>query len=127
MEKAFDEWNEKKRIINKKQFRDFVHEREVWWSSIGLNVGVEADGKHENFERPVLVLRKFSKDAVLAVALTSRPKRTRFHYCFQHEGQEYAAVLSQIRLMSTKRLLRRMYVMDERIFEPIKDHAKNLI
>lgn len=25
-----------------------MHEREVWWSAIGLNVGVEADDMHEN-------------------------------------------------------------------------------
>jgi hypothetical protein len=39
-------------------FSRYVHEREVWGCSLGANIGVEADGKHDNFERPVLVLMK---------------------------------------------------------------------
>jgi mRNA interferase MazF len=73
---------------------------------LGANVGVEADGKHDNFERPVLVLRKFNRDAVLVVPLTSRPKQNPYHAMFHHEGETFSAVVSQIRLASTKRLLR---------------------
>ncbi|MFA7169790.1 MAG: hypothetical protein WC178_02965 [Candidatus Paceibacterota bacterium] len=38
----------------KKKFR----EREIWWCSLGENIGFEQDGKNEKFERPILVLRK---------------------------------------------------------------------
>ena len=62
MEKDFDRWNEKKKYTHKREFADHVHEREVWWSALGVNIGVEIDGKHENFERPVLVVRKFNND-----------------------------------------------------------------
>ena len=37
-------------------------EGEIWWVSLGQNVGYEANGKNEKFERPVLVVRKFNKD-----------------------------------------------------------------
>jgi mRNA interferase MazF len=56
MEKDFDRWNKKKKALNETDFTDYVHEREVWWCALGVNVGLEADGKHDNFERPVLVL-----------------------------------------------------------------------
>jgi len=63
MNKDFDKWNKRKKRIHEGSFDDFVHAREVWWCAVGVNIGVEADGKHTNFERPVLIIRKFSKDA----------------------------------------------------------------
>ena len=120
MEKDFDRWNEKKKEVNAGAFSHYVHEREVWWCTLGANVGVEADGKHENFERPVLVLKKFNRHAVLIVPLTSRPKPNPYHAPFSHQGRAYAAVFSQMRLISAKRLLRRLYRMDSRIFDEIQ-------
>jgi mRNA interferase MazF len=120
MEKDFDRWNRKKKALHEIDFTDYVHEREVWWCALGINVGVEADGKHDNFERPVLVLRKFNREAVLVVPLTSRIKNNPYHALFQHEGETFSAVVSQIRLVSTKRLLRRLYRMDSGIFEKIQ-------
>ncbi len=101
-------------------FSHYVHEREVWWCALGVNVGVEADGKHDNFERPVLVIRKFNTDAVLVVPLTSRVKKNPYHALFRHDGETFSAVVSQIRLVSTKRLLRRLYRMDSSIFDKIQ-------
>ena len=60
--KDFDSWN-----TEKKQLEEFgpdvliFHEREIWWCSIGVNLGDEQDGKNELFERPVLVVRKFNR------------------------------------------------------------------
>jgi mRNA interferase MazF len=120
MEKDFDRWNNKKKALHETRFTDYVHEREVWWCALGVNLGVEADGKNDNFERPVLVLRKFNRDAVLVVPLTSRVKDNPFHAPFLHDGEKFAAVISQIRLISTKRLLRRLYRMDSSVFAEIK-------
>jgi mRNA interferase MazF len=120
MEKDFDRWNRKKKALNASDFNRYVHEREVWWCALGVNVGVEADEKHDNFERPVLILYKFSRDGVLVVPLTSRVKPNPYFAPFWHDGKPYAAVFSQIRLISTKRLLRKMYRMDQRIFDDIR-------
>jgi mRNA interferase MazF len=120
MAKDFDRWNARKKQIQNIEFNKFVHEREVWWCALGVNVGVEADGRHDNFERPVLILQKFNKHAVLAVPLTSNVKPSPYKWRFTHNGEPFAAVFSQIRLISTKRLLRKMYRMDRRIFEDIK-------
>jgi hypothetical protein len=60
--KYFDLWNTAKQNLDIKildeKFR--VHEREIWWCSMGVNIGDEEDGKNELFERPVLILRKFN-------------------------------------------------------------------
>ena len=128
MEKDFDGWNEQKKQIHANAFDDYVHAREVWWCAIGANVGVEADGKHDTFERPVLVLRKFSKDAVLVVCLTSRVKKDNpYHFVVRHEGKDFAAVLSQMRLVSTKRLRRKIYTMDSSLVERIREAVCRLV
>jgi mRNA interferase MazF len=119
MEKDFDRWNDRKKEVDRFTFTDFVNEREVWWSTLGINVGSEQDGSPEFFERPVLVVRKFNKETVLVVPLTSSPRRTQYHIAVRHEGIEFAAVISQVRLISTKRLARKIYQMDRAIFAEI--------
>ena len=119
-EKDFDGWNRRKKQLHKSTFNDYIHARDVWWCALGVNIGVEADGKHENFERPILVIRKFNQDSVLVVPLTSRPKQNPYHVPFKHEGEEFSAVISQMRLISTNRLLRWIYKMDTSIFKMIQ-------
>ena len=61
MEKDFNLWNSEKQNIDRKFLKDFYFsEREIWWCSVGINVGVEVNGKNSKFERPVLVLKKFN-------------------------------------------------------------------
>ncbi len=127
IDKNFDGWNEVKKKTNNSAFTDFVHARDVWWCSLGINVGSEQDGKHDTFERPILVLRKFNKDMVLAVPLSTRIKKNPYNIVFTHEGQEYAALISQIRLVSTKRLKRYMYKMSSGIFKNIRQATKTMI
>ena len=59
--KDFDKWNKKKKEINYSIQNILPKIREVWWLSIGLNVGVEEDGKNNNFKRPVLVIKVFNR------------------------------------------------------------------
>ena len=47
MDKDFTHWHAVKQQLNQQPPRTF-EEREVWWASVGANVGFEQDGKHEN-------------------------------------------------------------------------------
>src|SRR3989344_2648789 len=116
MQKDFDGWNTIKKEVNESIFADYIHEREVWWCSLGINIGFEEDGKNASFERPVLILKKFSKEVVLIVPLSTKVKNHPYHFPHLHYGQEYSALLSQVRVISTKRLLRKIYEMDNSIF-----------
>ena len=58
--KNFDAWNRVKKQIDKTDKIIFAHPREVWWSSLGTNIGVELDGKNENFERLIIIHIKSS-------------------------------------------------------------------
>lgn len=120
MDKDFQGWGQLKAELHHRRFTGYVHEREVWWCSLGANIGYEQDGKHELFERPVLIIRKFNNHAVIVVPLStntaSRPQRV----IFPHGDRDYAALISQIRLISTNRLRRKLYVMNSLIFDAIR-------
>ncbi len=49
MEKNFLEWHEHKSRIHVNPTRPFFHEREIWFCSLGLNVGFEQDGRGDEF------------------------------------------------------------------------------
>lgn len=125
--KDFDRWNEKKKICNKKPSIVGVHEREVWWVSLGLNIGIETDGKNEEFERPVLVLKRFNIEMIWILPITSQIKNTTFHQNFTLQGMEYYAALTQIRTVSTKRLLRKSGTIPKKDFRNIRKRVMSIL
>lgn len=127
MDKDFDQWNLLKKILNSSKRRFFVHPREVWWTSLGLNIGAEIDGKNKNFERPVLILKVYNKDTLLVLPLTQKIKTDRFHQKIMI-GQKYSWVkLSQGRVLSTKRLIRKIGLINKDtyliVLKAWKDHV----
>src|SRR3989344_2969070 len=121
MQKDFDNWNNKKKELNNSVFNNYVRTKEVWWCSLGINIGFEQDGKHKFFERPVLIIRKLSRDVVLTVPLSSKIKENKYCLNFMHNNQQFSALISQIRLISTKRLNRKIYEMDGSLFNQIRE------
>ncbi len=115
--KDFDQWNEIKKEINERANLILFHEREIWWCSLGLNVGFEQDGKHDNFERPVLIIKKFNKEVALIVPLTTKYRDNRYYE--KLEGRDSSAVLSQLKLISAKRLIRKAGSVSRRELEKI--------
>jgi len=120
--KDFDQWNKLKKNINDlEKPKDFYfHEREIWWCSLGVNIGYEQDGKHDEFERPVLILRKFNRDIALIVPLTTKIKDNKYNFQFKHDNTMFSVLLSQMRLISAKRLTRKIRKINPNLFEEIK-------
>ncbi|OJI08968.1 MAG: hypothetical protein COV08_02665 [Candidatus Vogelbacteria bacterium CG10_big_fil_rev_8_21_14_0_10_49_38] len=77
MEKEFDRWNKTKKEIDQSSENRFYHPREIWWCTLGINIGFEQDGSDQEFRRPVLVLRAFGK-ICLVVPLTTSPQKHKF-------------------------------------------------
>ncbi len=109
MNKDLNTWNtQKQKIHSLNGTRDF-YEREVWWTRIGVNVGVEIDGRHELFMRPVVIVRKFNRNMALVIPTTSKNKSNKYYLDVAGEdGKVYKTCLSQIRVISVKRLLRKI-------------------
>ncbi len=129
VEKDFDEWNEIKKGINGSLLgtRFFCHERDIWWCSLGVNIGIEADGKNETFERPVLILRVFNKDMIWVLPITSSKKQSAFYHPFVFKGEDQLIMLSQIKTISTKRLKRKVGVLAEADFLAVLEKVSLLI
>lgn len=127
MMKDFDEWNKLKKHVNAKPDNFGVHEREIWWASFGVNVGVEIDGKHKVFERPALIIRKFNRQMVWVLPTTSVSKNERFYEKFLLNSTEYFAVLTQLRTVSTKRLVRKIGMMPKSDFQRIMTRVSEFL
>ena len=121
MTKDFDMWNEVKKKVDQRSIAwDFYfNEREIWWCSLGLNVGVESDGKNEAFERPILIIRKFNANMIWVVPLTSVSHDDTYHRKVKHGSDESWACLTQVRTISTKRLLRKVGMVDEAYYDGV--------
>jgi mRNA interferase MazF len=129
MYKDFDKWNIEKQLVDKKKVnRDlFFHERELWWCSAGINIGVESNGKNENFERPMLIVKKFNADMLWVIPMTTKEKNDKYHYLINQELIKSWAVLSQLKTISTKRLLRKIGSVSELEFKEIQENIKNFL
>ena len=92
----------------------FFHEREVWWCSLGVNVGYEQDGKGERFARPVLIFKKFNKEIFWGVPITMASKTGKFYSPINlGDSKKRCAIISQIRLLDCKRLLDKVGFINE--------------
>ncbi len=103
MIKDYEKWMPVKAALNNAENRPLYKEREVFWVSIGENVGFEEDGKNERFNRPVLVLKKFSAGMCWGVPLSTTKKRGKYYLPIQLNGAVSVALLSQLRTFDTSR------------------------
>ncbi|HSX24577.1 MAG TPA: type II toxin-antitoxin system PemK/MazF family toxin [Candidatus Andersenbacteria bacterium] len=119
--KDFDNWNIQKKQINNTEPRVFFHVREVWWCKLGINVGFEQDGKNQEYSRPVVILKTYSTNAALIVPLTSKDKKGTYYFNIGKVGKRDAkAVLSQIRFIDKRRLIKKLDVVNKEVFEKLQ-------
>lgn len=120
--KNFDEWNiVKKDLESNTKIITFPKEGEVWMTYYGLNIGYEQDGSKDYFSRPILILKKFNNKMFWVVPLSTKQKRIDFYYNFtDRNGQNVSAILAQLKLISVKRMSRKMYQVDDTLLAHIK-------
>ena len=120
--KDFDLWNSQKKKIEGIATRVFFKERQVWFCSLGTNVGDEEDGKGPNHERPILIIKKFNNSIFLGLPLSTKIKdNNKFYYKINVKDVEASAMISQIRLLDAKRLKRKVCFIEQDEFENLKN------
>ena len=128
MKKDFDKWNTKKKEIHNQKSAVFCHPREIWWCALGYNVGFEQDGTGKNFDRPIVVIRVFNLNVFFGVALTGNKKTGKYYFPIGNiKGSEASVILSQVRLIDTKRLVRKIAVIDSNTFGQLKKALKGAL
>ena len=127
--KQYDEWNTIKKDISSENKALIFKVREVFWLKVGQNIGYETNGKGKEFLRPVLILRKFSKDTFLGIPLTTSQKDDMFHYKFTLNSNKKInyANLSQIKLFDIKRAKNKLGVISKDDFESLQNKLKRLM
>ena len=124
----YDKWNEKKQYINFSRTPNiYLKEREVWWCSIGLNVGFEENGKGSRFNTPVLILKKYGPQVFIGALISNTQKTGSFYYRFLLKGRENACLLTQIRLFDARRLTQKIGTLGEEDFQNIRKAVKDLL
>jgi mRNA interferase MazF len=114
--KNFVDWFKLKPELDQKYQHAFINEGEIWWCSVGENIGVEISGKDNLFLRPILILQKFSQSTFMAIPTTSKkPKNQGFYfYPINILGRQSYLCLHQARFCDKKRLLRRVQTVSEK-------------
>ncbi len=129
MHKDFDGWNTRKKQAHAHEgYMPLFYEREIRWCRLGVNIGFEQDGTGSAHSRPVLILKGFSRRVCLVVPLTTSPKRNPYHVPMGNVGGKNAyAIISQLRLIDTRRLDQHIGVADKSTFDHIRKTIKAML
>ena len=118
--KDFEDWNKIKIQIDNLPNNKYFYERDVWFVKLGCNIGFEQDGNGEDFLRPVLVYKKFSRNLFLGMPLTKVMKKAKFYYSLNLRGRNTSVILSQIKMIDSKRLEYKIGKVSEKELSEIK-------
>jgi len=79
---------------------------------MGKNIGVEINGKYDQFTRPVLVLKKCDKYFFLGLPLTTKEKFGSWYLPITFGNRIQRVILSQARAYDYKRFKEKMGQLD---------------
>ena len=125
--KDFLSWFNLKPILDNKQTVPPFANQEIWWCSIGVNVGTEIDGKNSStslsksqFTRPVIILKKLSRFNFIGIPLTSKNKIGSWYFPLKMKDKESNLLFSQVRTFDSRRLQRKIEKISDTQFSQIK-------
>ncbi len=114
----YDKWNKLKQSIEKRKQIQFS-EREILFLSMGQNIGFEQYGKGDDFLRPVVVIKKFSKNLFLGIPLSSKIKDGFFFHTIHFKERENSALLLQSKTFDSKRIKYRLAKLSNNEFNKL--------
>lgn len=125
--KKFNEWNEVKKETEHTVEKVYFKERDIFWTRVGENIGYEQNGKGDEFQRPILVVKKYTNDMFLGVPLSTTIREGSFYFQFMLDDKISTALLVQHKLYSNKRLMKKMGMINKCDFDNLKMKLHNLI
>lgn len=128
--KNFDGWHPIKKSLELIPVTSvpYFAEREIWWCRLGCNVGYEQDGNTREFWRPVLVVKKYNAHLFMGIPLTSRIKPFPFYFDIgEVAGTPAMAILSQMRPLSSKRLINKADMLHRPVYIAMKKAASEYL
>ncbi|ALV24940.1 putative toxin-antitoxin system, toxin component, PemK family [Campylobacter iguaniorum] len=130
-EDKFDKWNDIKKKTDKQNIKN-VSIGHIYWVGIGQNIGGEVYGKGDKFTRPVLVISKIQiknyLNLFVGVPISSKLKKKTgfmYHKFEDSKGIQQVALLAQIRVFDTKRVISYNSKISDAKLKDIKDKISN--
>lgn len=130
--KKFDEWNIVKKNTENQNFTLTVKPREIYWVKIGINIGNEEFGKDADFTRPVIIIRRLTKDLFIGIPITTTLKDNDYFHQFSYTNKtrgiiENSAMILQLRTYSVKRVLNKIGKINTEDFKKILEKTKMIL
>ena len=125
---TYDSWNKIKKSIscsNKPVVK--FNERDIWFINMGENIGFEQNGKGDKFLRPVLILKKFTKNLFFGIPLTATLRDGNYFDKVKLHNRTSGLLLLQARTFDSKRLVYKMGTIGNKQFEDIVKNFTRLI
>lgn len=120
--KRFLEWiGLKERLHAKIIAAPHVSEGDLWWASIGENIGAEINGKSALFSRPVIVIKKLTHGFYFVVPTTSQLRVGSWYVSFRQNNIQMTACLHHARAIDYRRLSTRLGELDGSDLRRIKE------
>lgn len=116
----------KERLNNLNHAPPLVSEGDMWWASIGLNVGAEIHGKSRLFSRPVVIYKKLSHSFYLVIPTTTVTHTGSWYVPFNHQGRIEIACIHQARTIDYRRLSNKLGTVSNADFDSIKEGFRSL-
>jgi cytidyltransferase-like protein len=123
-----NKWNEYKKQIDKQENFCQFRQKDIWFLSIGKNIGDEQYGKGDEFLRPVLVYKKFSKRIFLGIPLSTTKNKGSYYFSFEYKKDTIStANFSQIKIFDIKRAKYRSGFIKNKDFKALSDKLNKLL
>lgn len=103
-----------------------VSEGDIWWASVGENIGSEIGGKNHQFSRPVIIFKKLAHGFYFVIPTTTKEKTGSWYVLFKHKGINMEACLHQARAIDHRRLSSKLGTLDTSDFLNIKNGFNSL-
>jgi mRNA interferase MazF len=110
----------KERLHNSSHRPPLVSERDMWWISVGENVGSEMNGKSDRFTRPALILKKLAHGFYLVAPTTTQPHTGSWYVQVHLAGVDEYVCLNQIRVVDYRRLYSKLGQIDTDNFDQVR-------
>lgn len=113
-------WCRLKIVLWGKQSKTIFKHGDIWWCSLGMNIGEEMFGKGEKFTRPILIFRKFTGNSFLGLPIIKQEKQGTWYVEITIHKERRWVMLNQARVLDKKRLTNRMGALDDNDFQKVK-------
>lgn len=125
--KDFNSWTKKKIIIDQNTDYNHPKEKEIWWCSVGINIGTEVYGKGNDYTRPVLIINAAGSESFIGIPLSSKIKNKKYSCIIKTDDKKlHTALVYQIRSFDKRRLTKKIYDLSADEYLKIKQYFDKL-